>query len=105
MSRYAIEPGGVASVLTQVDGRLDELRSADTAVVQAAEAALSAVGSSAARPGLERLLDDFRSVVPTLHDAIARAHVAATSATQAYIDADDEMARRIPAPGRPGIPQ
>jgi len=97
MSRYAIDPGGVSSVLTGVDGDLEKLTTADAAVLAAAEAALTAVGSSRARPGLERLLDDFRNVVPNLHERITAAHVAATSATQAYVDADEEMAAKTPS--------
>jgi hypothetical protein len=97
MSRYAIDPGGVSSVLTSVDADLGRLKTADAAVLTAAEAALAAVGSSRARPGLERLLDDFRTVVPNLHEKITAAHVAATSATQAYVDADEDMAAKTPS--------
>jgi hypothetical protein len=98
MSRYAIEPGGVASVLAGVDSDLGDLASHDAAVLAAAEASLAAVGSSKARPGLERFLDAYRTTVPGLHEGITAAHVAATSATQAYVDADAEMAAKTPSP-------
>ncbi|MFJ3029573.1 DUF6507 family protein [Curtobacterium sp. NPDC087080] len=101
MDQYAIDPGGVLSVLVGVDGRLEQLREADAAVVAAVEAALTAVGSSSARGGLERLAEDFRSVVPNLHEHIAAARTAATTATQAYDAADAEMAGRTPRVRRP----
>lgn len=99
MSRYAIEPGGVSNVLVGVDGDLGALASHNAAVLAAAEAALAGVGSSKARPGLERFLDAFRSTVPNLHERVTAAHVAATSATQAYVDADAEMAAKTPSLG------
>ncbi len=101
MNQYAIDPGGVLAVLVGVDGRLSELQAADAAVVAAVESALAAVGTSAARGGLERLGDDFRNVVPNLHDRIVAARSAAATATRAYDDADAEMARRTPDLCRP----